>query len=139
MSSVFLVATELKRPLPRVSLITKTPLVGLPSVSPLKREGEVGRDTSKFKITSKFLSTFGLGVTTLSCCRWSGSGSGGHVEACQRNLGKGSFWIAKQQLCSHKKSGEEERERKAVSLMEVSKQAAFERKNRRSDIPLEMS
>ena len=65
MSSVFLVATELKRPLPRVSLITKTPLVGLPSVSPLKREGEVGRDTSKFKITSKFLSTFGLGVLLL--------------------------------------------------------------------------
>lgn len=63
----------------------------------------------------------------------------GHVEACQRNLGKGSFWIAKQQLCSHKKSGEEERERKAASLLEVSKQAALEMKNRWSDIPLELS
>lgn len=63
----------------------------------------------------------------------------GHVEACQQDSGKGSFWIAKQQLCSHKTSGEEEREGKAVSLLEVSKQAAFEMKNRRSDIPLEMS
>lgn len=36
----------------------------------------------------------------------------GQVEASPPDLGKGSFWIAKQQLCSHKKSGEEERERK---------------------------
>lgn len=63
----------------------------------------------------------------------------GHVEACQRDLGKGSFRIAKQQLCSHKKSGKEERERKTASLLEVSKQAALEVKNCWSDIPLEMS
>lgn len=95
----------------------------------------MGRDTSKFKITSKFLSTFAFQSDHTELM----SQGGGHVEACQQDFGKGPFWIAKQQLCSHKKSGEEGRERKAASPLEVSKQAAFEVKKCRSDILLEMS
>lgn len=59
------------------------------------------RHTPEFKITSKFLSSFGFRKDHIK-----------QVEASPPDLGKGSFWTAKQQLCSHKKSGEEERERK---------------------------